>query len=73
VLNRGDRISFQVRDVYLPGANEVLQTLTQETEVVGTLIDFSDSGPRPGVFAVVGLGGDNKVIVPVSKLRSVGP
>jgi hypothetical protein len=71
VLHAGDRVSFLVLDVYLPGVNEVLETLTERTELVGTVIEFSDSGMQQWAFAVIEMGTDQRVIVPVDKVASL--
>lgn len=73
LVHPGDRYCFHIGDVYLPGAAELLAALTEETELVGTLIELSDSGTESGVFAVVDLGSSQRVIVPVHKLRPIGP
>lgn len=73
LMHLGDRFCFQIGDVYLPGAPELLAALTEGTELVGTLIELSDSGTESGVFAVVDLGSSQRVVVPVHKLRSIGP
>ena len=71
--NLGDHVSFRLCDVYLPAPREVLATLTEEAEVAGTVVDFSDSGQQTGVFAVIELAGREKVVVPVNKLQSMSP
>jgi hypothetical protein len=69
VLNPGDRISFHVRDAYLPVPGELLDSLSEEVEVIGTVIERSDSGAQADVFAVIALGDNQTVVVPVSKVR----
>jgi hypothetical protein len=68
---KGDRVSFQLGYVFLPDAREVLSTLTDEVEVEGTVVDFSDSGNTPRAFAVVELHSGKRVVVPVERLRAV--
>ena len=72
VLKPGDRVRFLIGDVYLPESREVLEALSEDTEIVGTLTTFSDSGSDSGVFAVIALSGDLQVVVAVDKVRSVG-
>src|SRR5215831_14604387 len=42
LLKLGDRVSFRVKDVYIPGVRELLSSLTEAAEVEGTVIEFSD-------------------------------
>lgn len=71
VLHEGDCVSFRVRNIYLPGPIEFVGKINLETELVGRVLGFSDSGPRPGVFAVVQTDEKNRVIVPVASLSRV--
>ena len=64
-------MSFFVQDVYLPGVQETLSALTERTEVVGTVIELSDSGTQTSAFAVIEFGADQRVIVPVNKVASL--
>ncbi len=71
MLRYGDRVSFVVRDVFLPEIDEVLKTLTEEVEVVGTLIDISESALHSATFAVIEVGENRSVIVPMDKVASL--
>lgn len=71
MLKSGDRIIFRVSDVYLPTTREALEALNEEVELAGSLVELSDSGTHSGVFAIVELGGNQRVIVPVDKLRPI--
>ncbi|MEO7144093.1 MAG: hypothetical protein ABI165_11410 [Bryobacteraceae bacterium] len=71
VLQIGDHVSFQVLNVYLPGVNEVLETLTEQVELVGTVVELSDSGTQPKMFAVVEVDADQRVIVPADKVSLI--
>jgi hypothetical protein len=71
VLHVGDRVSFRIPDVYLPSVREVMEDLTERVELVGTVIEFSDSGTKSGVFAVIEIGADQRVIVPVDRVSFV--
>jgi hypothetical protein len=49
----------------------MLADTSQAPELVGQIIDFSDSGLERRVFAVVQLPGPQTVVVPVSRLEVV--
>jgi len=67
---KGDRVSFERSDMFLPGPEELLPG-TGELE--GVVIGFSDSGAQSRVFAVVEVVQKQEVVVPVDKLRLLGP
>jgi len=71
VLEPGARVWFAAKDVYLPGVNEMLANLTETVELMGTLVEFSDSGDRSNVFAVVQVAGMQNVILPVGCLHEL--
>jgi hypothetical protein len=71
VARKGDRVRFQIAHVFLPDAREVLASLTETTELEGTITDFSDSGNALQAFAVVQLDEKRRVVVPVDRLRAV--
>ena len=60
---------FRIADIYLPGAAELWAAPADETELEGTIVDFSDSGRAPQAFAVVEVVRSQTVIVPIGKLR----
>ena len=66
----GDRVRFRCADIFLPSTEEVL-ALSSTTELEGVVINFSDSGTEPRVFAVVDVIRRQNVVVPVEKLRVV--
>lgn len=66
MLEPGVKVRFKAQDVYLPGVKEVLTNLTERVELIGILVDFSDSGDQSNVFAVVQVAGVQNVIVPVN-------
>jgi hypothetical protein len=68
---RGDRVSFAMSDVFLPGPEEVLPAMVITDKVEGTVIGFSDSGIVSRAFAVIEIVRKQEVIVPVDKLRIV--
>ena len=61
-------MSFHVRDVYLPGSVEFIDSMSPDAEVLGCVVGFSDCGPMPGVFAIVQTDERTRVIVPVNSL-----
>ena len=65
-------MAFRVADLYLPAPEEMLSAVSASTELDGTVIDFSDAGTVSGVFAVVRVVQECKVVVPVEKLRLIG-
>jgi hypothetical protein len=65
----GDRVSFRISDVYLPEPAEVLATLTADVEANGVIVEFSDSGGEPCVYAVVRITPEQVVLLPVAALR----
>ena len=67
----GDRVRFLISDVFLPSPETVLAPRPGETEVEGTVVDFSDSGSRPRAFVVVDVVRKQAVVVPAEKLRVI--
>lgn len=65
----GDEVRFSVCDVFLPSPETVLAPLPGEAVLEGTVVDFSDSGSKPRVFAVVEVVRTQTVVVPVEKLE----
>jgi hypothetical protein len=65
----GDRVSFRISDVFLPEASEVLANLTEEVEMQGVVVEFSDSGDHPRVYALVRITTRQAVLLPVSALH----
>jgi hypothetical protein len=70
-MRKGDRVSFESSDVFLPGPEELRVTAGADG-VEGTVIGFSDSGTQPGVFALVEVIQRLEVVVPVVKLTLIG-
>jgi hypothetical protein len=68
----GDRVSFRIRDVFLPEPRQVLANLTEDVEANGVVVEFSDSGTSLRVYALVRITADQTVLVPVAALRSAG-
>jgi len=69
----GDKVRFQVADIFLPTRDDLPQVLATAQELEGTVMDFSDSGPQPCVFAVVDVIAHHNVVLPVDKLELPGP
>jgi hypothetical protein len=68
----GDRVRFRVSDVFLPEPAEVLANLTPDVEANGVVVEFSDSGSSPRVYAVVRITAQQSVLLPVGSLRVLG-
>lgn len=66
---KGDKVCFRMSDVFLPDAEGLRATWADTAEVEGTIVDFSDSGSSPRVFAVVEVLQRHTVVVPVAKLK----
>lgn len=62
----GDRVRFAVADVFLPGPGSAV--LHDETELDGTVVEFSDSGARTRAYAVIEVIRKQMMVVPVEKL-----
>ncbi len=71
MLEPGVKVWFEAKDVYLPRVNDLLASLTERVELMGTLVDFSDSGDQRNVFAVVQVAEMQNVILPVSCLHEL--
>lgn len=71
LTQKGDRVRFSISDAFLPGAEELATLATSNETVEGTVIDFSDSGPKADYFAVVDVIRRRTVVVPVEKLEVV--
>ncbi len=61
---------FQVADIYLPARDDLPKSLTTAESLEGTVVDISDSGFLPRVFAVVDVMARQSVIVPLEKLQT---
>lgn len=71
MARKGDNVAFQIQDVYLPGPSEVLLGLSEGERLLGVLSSITHSGVPSEAFGVVELSDRTKVIVPVTRLRSV--
>ena len=67
---KGRRVEFVIRDIYYPPYESVLGDLHGNDVMSGEVVDLTDAGAEPAVFAVVKvdmLG--YPVIVPVDRVR----
>lgn len=69
MIHEGDTVRFQVADIFLPARDDLPKSLTTAELLEGTVVDFSDSGPLPRVFAVIDVIARQSVIVPVERLQ----
>ena len=67
--HKGDRVTFLVSSSFLPSPDELARALSLESEVEGTVIDFSDSGSTAQAFAIVEIIKKQTVVVPSDKLQ----
>jgi hypothetical protein len=70
-LREGDRVFFAIESVYLPVVDDLIAALSTADELVGTIVQFSESGDRPKAYAVVSLPSRSNVVVPVEKLSRI--
>jgi hypothetical protein len=62
-------VRFRVSDVFLPSAEDLI--VAPETEMEGTIVNFSDSGTKRRVFAVIEVVTRRTVVVSVEKLKEI--
>lgn len=62
---------FSISDAFLPTAEELAVLPAPNEKVEGTVINFSDSGPKVDYFAVIDVIRRCTVVVPVEKLEAV--
>jgi hypothetical protein len=68
-MTKNTRVHFHINDVYVPEPDRVLSELHGRDLICGRIIDLSDRGPEPGVFAVVQVDGlSQPVVVPVARI-----
>ncbi len=70
-VTEGDRVRFRIADIFLP-AKECLEIAGQQ-EMEGVIVQFSDSGDTPKMFASVDLLIHQIVIVPTDRLCAIVP
>jgi hypothetical protein len=64
-------VRFQIADVFLPNPGAVFAALPEETELEGTIVDFSDSGLKSRFFAVIEVVKTQSLVVPLEKLEVI--
>jgi hypothetical protein len=60
-----------VADIFLPAVEDLPKALATMPVLEGTIRDFSDSGAKPRVFAVIEIALRHSLVVPLEKLRVV--
>lgn len=69
LIHEGDTVRFRVEDIYLPIRDDLPKPLVAADELEGTVVDFSDSGVLPRIFAIIDVVARHSVIVPVDRLE----
>jgi hypothetical protein len=64
-------VRFQIAAVFLPSPGGVPLAIEEDQELEGTILDFSDSGSKPRIFAVVEVVRTQSYIVPVERLEVI--
>jgi hypothetical protein len=64
-------VRFPLSDVFLPEAESVRKALSLDSEVEGTIVDFSDSGADAKKFALVKVVREITVVVASGSLELV--
>ena len=62
---------FRVADVFLPSSEGAPAAPFVDEFVEGTIVNFSDSGQRARVFALVAVTRTQTMVVPVDKLETI--
>jgi hypothetical protein len=57
--------------VFLANPEALFKPLSPDSEVEGTIIDFSDSGSKPRAFAVVEVVSRQTMVIPVERLKLI--
>ncbi len=71
-LQPGQKVQFRLADVHLPAIEEILNRMTEDTELQGTITLMSDKGDRKTAFAVIEVKGVlMPLIVPAEAIRTV--
>ena len=62
-------MTFRLRDVFFPDAEDLVTESTSNLRVKGRVIDFSDSGRSKNRYAILEVEGiEGAVVVPVDRL-----
>lgn len=67
----GDRVRFHATDVFLTNFGVAVAGQPQEEWLEGTIVGFSDSGPRSRFFAVIEVVRTETMVVPLEKLELI--
>lgn len=69
-LQPGQKVQFRLGDVHMPALEEVLNRITEDMELQGSITLMSDSGDKQSAFAVVEVKGVlTPIIVPASAIK----
>ena len=69
-LKPGLTVQFRLGDIHLPAIAEILNRMTEDTELQGSITLLSDAGDQRAAFAVVDVKGVlMPIIVPVAALK----
>jgi hypothetical protein len=64
-------VRFRFSDIFLPTPDALLFAPVGDGELEGRIINFSDSGQKARLFALVDVVRKQTVVVPVEKLKAV--
>jgi hypothetical protein len=67
----GDKVRFLVSDIFLPGRDALVVAPPGQTELEGTIVNFSDSGQKEQFFALVEIVKTQSVVIAVDKLVTI--
>jgi len=71
-LRPGQRVQFKLADIHLPAIEEVLNRMTEDTELQGTITLVSEQGDQKAAYAVIEVKGIlMPIIVPASCIKSL--
>jgi hypothetical protein len=71
-LQPGQLVQFKLADVHLPSLEEVLNRMTEDTELRGVVTLLSDPANRESAYAVIEVQGIlTPIIVPLGRLQLV--
>ena len=69
LVRQGDIVRFRAADVFLPVHDELNRILAPTEEFEGTVVDISDAGMKPRIFAIVEVVARQTMVVPIAKLH----
>ena len=72
-LQPGQKVQFRLGDVHLPAIQEILNRMTEDTELQGSITLMSDHGEKKLAFVVVEVKGIlMPIIVPAERVKVLG-